>query len=52
MKIRFNLMPSYVMDVLETSTCEGGEDHAMYRVIDPEGNEDWVCGNDVTVIEP
>ena len=38
------------MEVLEAKDCETDyarpEPHAQYRVIDPEGNEDWICGYD------
>jgi hypothetical protein len=38
------------MKILEVKDCETDyarpEPHAQYKVIDPEGNEDWVCGYD------
>jgi hypothetical protein len=50
-KIEHTLMPSGMfppMPVLETRECETDfarpEPHLAYRVIDPEGNEDWLCG--------
>ncbi len=38
------------MTVLEVKDCETDYarpvPHSQYKVIDPEGNEDWVCGYD------
>jgi hypothetical protein len=38
------------MTVLEVKDCETDysrpEPHAQYKVIDPEGVEDWICGYD------
>lgn len=48
--IAHTLMPVEVWSgrVLETQDCETDsarpEPHLMYRVIDPSGQEDWLCG--------
>ena len=38
------------MQILEVKDCETDsarpEPHSQYKVIDPEGNEDWICGYD------
>ena len=26
--------------------------HSRYKIIDPEGNKDWLCAYDIRVIEP
>jgi hypothetical protein len=52
-KIEHTLFPPgmFTMPVLETRDCETDgnrpEPHLAYRVIDPEGNEDWLCAHDV-----
>ena len=48
-KIEHNDMPGFVMDVLEIKPCEG-DDCESYRIIDPEGNEDWLCSRDVHAV--
>ena len=49
--IEFDLMPGFPMEVLDTKDCETDsarpEPHLTYKVVDPEGNEDWLCGHDV-----
>jgi hypothetical protein len=38
------------MTILDVKDCETDyarpEPHSQYKVIDPEGNEDWICGYD------
>ena len=38
------------MTILEAKPCETDYArplaHLQYKVIDPEGNEDWICGYD------
>lgn len=50
-KIEHDLMPGFVMVVEDVATCERDgtrpEDHAKYKVTDPDGNEDWLCAYDV-----
>lgn len=50
-KIEHNLMPGFVMEVLEIDECEvdsvRSEQHFSYRIIDPDGQNDWLCGYDV-----
>lgn len=50
-KIEHNLMPGFPMAVLETRNCETDfarpEPHQQYKIVDPEGNEDWLCAFDV-----
>jgi len=49
--IEYKLMPGFRMEVLEVAPCEPSpvrpEPHDQYKVIDPEGNEDWLCAHDV-----
>lgn len=49
--VEHNLLPGFPMEVLDTKACETDsarpETHLAYRVVDPEGNEDWLCGHDV-----
>ncbi len=57
MKLQFNASPLlWTFDDLDTEPCETDsarpETHDQYKVIDPEGNEDWLCAYDVTVVEP
>ena len=55
MKIEMTLMPGYVMEVLAEEACEtdtGRPDpHSQYKVIDPDGNEDWLCAYDIRVVQ-
>lgn len=52
--IEYNLMPGFRMQVLDVQDCE--EDwsrpgpHKRYKVVDPVGNEDWLCGHDVYLV--
>lgn len=49
--IEHRLMPGYTMTVEDTRPCEMDpvtpESHRAYKVLDPEGNADWLCANDV-----
>lgn len=49
--IEHRLVPGFTMPVRETAGCETDparpEPHLKYKVIDPEGNTDWVCAYDV-----
>lgn len=50
-KIQHNLVPGFTMAVLDTQDCETDfarpEPHLAYKVVDPAGNEDWLCAHDV-----
>jgi hypothetical protein len=47
-KIRHKHMPGFVMEVLAVEPCDGAiTEHDSYKIVDPEGNEDWVCAHDV-----
>lgn len=55
MKIEHKDMPGFVMEVLKEKPCLGderlyGENHSSYKVIDPEGQEDWLCSLDVRIV--
>ncbi len=51
-RIAHNLVPDFVMEVLEAQPCEQGTGaHSSYRIIDPEGQEDWLCEYDVHKVE-
>lgn len=45
------LLPRFTMTVLDTRPCEVDwnrpEPHLAYKIIDFEGNEDWLCAYDV-----
>jgi hypothetical protein len=47
-------VPGYHMTVHDAKPCETDfarpEAHKQYKVTDPEGNEDWLCGWDVRKI--
>lgn len=49
--IEHTLMPGFSMVVQQAQTCEldfaRPEPHLRYRIVDPEGNEDWLCAYDV-----
>jgi hypothetical protein len=51
--IEHKLMPGFPMSVLDTERCETdpaagrGETHDQYKIIDPDGNTDWLCAYDV-----
>lgn len=49
--IEHKLMPGFPMTVQEAAECETDgarpEPHSKYRITDPDGNEDWLCGYDV-----
>lgn len=49
--IEHRLLPGFTMQVLDTRDCETDsarpEPHLAYKVIDPEGSEDWLCAHDV-----
>ncbi len=53
-KIRHRDVPPGIfplMPVQDTRPCETDgarpEKHLAYKITDPEGNEDWLCGYDV-----
>jgi len=47
------LPPITVLDVKKCETDYGRpEPHRQYKVTDPEGNEDWVCGYDAKAATP
>ncbi|MEV4505479.1 hypothetical protein [Streptomyces klenkii] len=49
--IYHELLPHFTMTVLDTGPCEVDpvrpEPHLAYKIIDFEGNEDWLCAYDV-----
>lgn len=49
--IEHRLMPGFTMTVKDTRPRETDpnrpEEHLAYKVTDPEGNDDWLCGHDV-----
>lgn len=49
--IEHRLMPGFPMPVQETRECETdsnrSEPHLAYKITDPDGNVDWLCGYDV-----
>jgi hypothetical protein len=53
-RVEHDLMPGFVMQVREVKACETDgarpEAHGQYLVIDPEGNDDWLCGYDVSPV--
>jgi hypothetical protein len=53
-KIEHNLMPGFEMKVLDIEPCDpdcSGDSHSCYKVIDPEGKEDWLCEHDVKLVQ-
>lgn len=50
-KIEHKLVPGFQMGVLAIEPCPQnpplGGPHDSYRIIDPEGHEDWLCAHDV-----
>ena len=53
-KIEHRLMPGFAMEVLAIEPCpqtpprpDHPEEHDSYKIVDPEGNEDWLCAHDV-----
>jgi hypothetical protein len=44
-------VPGYRMTVQDVKPCQTdfarSEPHQQYKITDPAGNEDWVCGWDV-----
>lgn len=52
-KIVHKLMPGFAMEVLEVEPCQPthGSSHNSFRVVDPEGKEDWLCEFDVFKLE-
>jgi hypothetical protein len=55
-RIEHQYMPGFVMPVLGHRDCETDgtrpEPHVAFKVVDPEGNEDWVCAYDVRAVKP
>jgi hypothetical protein len=53
-KIEHDLLPGFVMAVREVKPCETDGDrsqvHDQFLVTDPEGNDDWLCGYDVSPV--
>jgi len=54
-RIEMVLAPGYSMTVLRVASCEPGPanrsgPHSKYRIIDPEGNADWLCAWDVVKV--
>lgn len=49
--IEHELLPGFRMKVLATRDCETDwnrdEPHQSYKIVDFEGNEDWLCAYDV-----
>jgi hypothetical protein len=45
-RIEHNLLPGFQMKVLDIEPCEP-PDHDSYKIVDPEGSEDWLCGHEV-----
>ena len=45
-KIEHVDIPGFRMPVLDVEPCED-EEHNQYKIVDPEGAEDWICGHDV-----
>ncbi|QYN41180.1 hypothetical protein K1T35_48450 (plasmid) [Pseudonocardia sp. DSM 110487] len=52
--IVFDSLPGFKMTVLDVKSCETdanrGEPHHAFRIIDPEGQADWLCAYDVTKV--
>lgn len=52
--IEHDLIPGFRMTVLEATACEidgtRNVPHKQYRVVDPEGREDWLCAYDVHTV--
>ena len=48
-RIEHKLLPGFQMEVLEIEPCDTTTTppHDQYRLVDPEGREDWLCGHDV-----
>ena len=49
-RIAHKLLRGFSMEVLAVEPCEvaaGQEPHDSYKIIDPEGAEDWLCAHDV-----
>jgi hypothetical protein len=55
-KIEHRLVPGFAMTVLAVEPCDPSEDHGgasvhdSYKIIDPEGHEDWLCAHDVRTV--
>lgn len=51
--IEYKLLSGFPMEVLEIAPCVPPEEHGgapthhQYRIIDPEGVEDWLCERSV-----
>jgi hypothetical protein len=54
-RIEHKIMPGFPMKVLDTDDCETDgarpEAHQRFKVIDPEGNEDWLCAYDAVKLD-
>jgi hypothetical protein len=52
--IEHDLLPGFAMEVQGVRTCETDgarpEEHAAYKVTDPEGQADWLCAYDVSPV--
>ena len=50
-EIEHDLMPGFVMKIQGVGPCETDgarpEKHSTFKITDPEGEEDWLCGYDV-----
>jgi len=49
--IEHDLMHGYQMPVVDLMACETSParplEHSQFLILDPEGNEDWLCAYDV-----
>jgi len=52
--IEHDLMPGFMMQVQEARPCETDgarpEAHESYKITDPEGGTDWLCGYEVSPV--
>ena len=53
-KVEHDLMPGFAMAVEDVADCETDTNrslpHSQYKITDPEGNTDWLCGYDVSKV--
>lgn len=49
--IEHKLLPGFGMTIQEVAPCPQDQGrplpHNSFRIVDPEGEEDWLCGYDV-----
>lgn len=50
-RIEHKLMPGFIMTIRAVDACETPDCQSV-KIVDPEGNDDWLCTDDVQPAGP